>query len=280
MNCLIRVGGVACYHRLFLVERHLTHTVDGVVGVIDNLRHTVLSALHHHAAAEHAAEVCTLDGVHQTAGIDGNNTVFLPVCGVRIVFTRAFVIKQNGGVAIKHAQQIVNRQRGGLRVFAACRIVGGAVFIRTLLDTLILQLIIVGFTLGKIVILFNGDFRRQAVIVRAVVGDVQSAIAVHEGQVAVAVQTARTSCAQGNQVAVVSVVDRSRGVAEHRGGVGIHCGRTGGGVAAGEDGIEDGDARKIQAVPAVVQVLVAQGMEIFCSDIVTGRISVFVDGNG
>ena len=51
------------------VERHLTDTVDGVVVVVDSLRHAVLSTLHHHAAAPDAAEVCTLDGVHRAAGI-------------------------------------------------------------------------------------------------------------------------------------------------------------------------------------------------------------------
>ena len=63
-----------------LVQRHLTHTVDGVVGIVCNLRHTVLGALHHHTATEHTAEVSTLDGVHRTAGIDRQHTVFFPIC--------------------------------------------------------------------------------------------------------------------------------------------------------------------------------------------------------
>ena len=63
-----------------LVQRHLTHTVDGVVGIVCNLRHTVLGALHHHTATEHTAEVSTLDGVHRTAGIDWQHTILLPIC--------------------------------------------------------------------------------------------------------------------------------------------------------------------------------------------------------
>ena len=70
--------------RLFLVQRHLTDAVDSVVGVVGHIRHTVLSTLHHHAAAEDTAEVGTLDAVHQTACIDGQYTALLPVAGIRI----------------------------------------------------------------------------------------------------------------------------------------------------------------------------------------------------
>ena len=71
--------GISGDDRPLLVERHLAHTVDGVVGVVHLLGHTVLGTLHHHAAAEHATEVGTLDGVHQTTGIDGQHTALLPV---------------------------------------------------------------------------------------------------------------------------------------------------------------------------------------------------------
>ena len=54
---------------VLFVQRHLTHTVDGIVGVVHNLRHTVLSTLHHHTTTENTAEVSTLDGVHDTSGI-------------------------------------------------------------------------------------------------------------------------------------------------------------------------------------------------------------------
>ena len=64
--------------RIHLVQRYLTDTVDGVVGVVYYLRHTVLSTLHHHTAAKDTAEVSTLDGIHDTSGIDGYDTIFLP----------------------------------------------------------------------------------------------------------------------------------------------------------------------------------------------------------
>ena len=62
-----------------LVQRHLTDTVDGIVGIVCNLRHTVLGALHHHTTTKHTAEVSTLDGVHRTAGIDWQHTILFPI---------------------------------------------------------------------------------------------------------------------------------------------------------------------------------------------------------
>ena len=131
--------------------------------MIHNLRHTVLCALHHHTAAEYAAEVCTLQGVHRTACIDRNDTVLLPIVGVRIFLSRCWISKKEIVISVldtfKQRQQVVDGQRRSLGMFAALRIVGCTVFIRTLLDTLILQLIVIGLTGRKIVILLNGDFR-------------------------------------------------------------------------------------------------------------------------
>ena len=63
-------GQVARNLRIHLVQRHLTYTVDGIVGVVCFLRHTVLSTLHHHSTTENTAQVSTLDTIHQTTGID------------------------------------------------------------------------------------------------------------------------------------------------------------------------------------------------------------------
>ena len=88
----------------FLVQRHFTHTVDGVVGIVHLLRHTVLSALHHHTASPHTTEVGTLNGVHQAAGIDGEHSTLLPIgmasIGIRYPFTRFCVINKNVGRAV------------------------------------------------------------------------------------------------------------------------------------------------------------------------------------
>ena len=64
----------------FLIQRHLTYTVDGIIRVVSNLRHTVLSTLHHHTTAEHTTEVSTLNGIHRTASIDWQHTILLPIC--------------------------------------------------------------------------------------------------------------------------------------------------------------------------------------------------------
>ena len=211
MNLLVFVGLVNCSYGLFLVERHLTHTVDGVVGVIHNLRHTVLCSLHHHTATKDTAEVCTLNGVHQTTGIDRNDTVLFPIEFVRIFLARCRISKKNIDISdldtFKHSQQVVDCQCRSLSMFAALWIVGCSVLIRTLLDTLILQLIIICFAVRKQVILFNGDFWRQAIIVRTVVGNIKSTIAIDKSQVTVAIQTTRATCAQRNQVTVIDIMD-------------------------------------------------------------------------
>ena len=79
---------------MLLIERYLTHTIDGVVGVINNLWHTVLSTLHHHAATEHTAEVSTLDGIHQTTCIDRQDTILFPITGFRIGVNRTVRFKE------------------------------------------------------------------------------------------------------------------------------------------------------------------------------------------
>ena len=84
---------VCINHRILLIERHLTDTVDGVVGVVHNLWHTVLSTLHHHTTAEHTAEVGSLDGIHQTTRIDRQHTIFLPITSSRIGINRTVTIE-------------------------------------------------------------------------------------------------------------------------------------------------------------------------------------------
>ena len=64
------------------------------------------------------------------------------------------------------------------------------------------------------------------VVVCAVVGDVQLAVAIDQRQVAIAIQTTDTTTADGDEVAVIDIVDGGGGVAEDGGGVGIHHGRT------------------------------------------------------
>ena len=101
-----------------LVERHLAHAVDGVVGVVNSFWHTVLSPLHHHAAAEDAAEVGTLDGVHQTAGIARAHAVLFPVgwvgyplaCGIGDDKVYTIVLD-----ALEQGEEVVGGNRRGFR---------------------------------------------------------------------------------------------------------------------------------------------------------------------
>ena len=69
MLLVLSIASITGTYGNLLVQRYLTYTVDGVVGVIHYLRHTVLSTLHHHTAAEDTTEVGTLDGVHRATGI-------------------------------------------------------------------------------------------------------------------------------------------------------------------------------------------------------------------
>ena len=72
-------NGIRGGDRHLFVERHLTHTIDRIFGVIHYLWHTVLGTLHHHTATEHATEVGTLDSIQDTTGIDGAHTILFPI---------------------------------------------------------------------------------------------------------------------------------------------------------------------------------------------------------
>ena len=89
-------------HGTLLVQRHLAHTVDGIVSIIHMLGHAVLGTLHHHAGAEHATEVSTLDAVHQTTGIDGQHTILLPILGIGFPFAFIFIIIKNRSIIVSN----------------------------------------------------------------------------------------------------------------------------------------------------------------------------------
>ena len=149
-----------------------------------------------------------------------------PISRIRIFLTRFRISQKDISTTdldtFKHSQQVVDGQCRSFATTATIRVVCRAILICTFLDTLILQLIVICFTFGKLIILFNGDFRRQAIIVGTIVGDVQSTITIDEGQVAIAVQTTRVSCTQRDQVAVIDIVNGCGGITEHGGRVGIH----------------------------------------------------------
>ena len=95
-----------------------------------------------------------------------------------------------------------------------------------MLQTLVAQFVVVLLTLRKCVVCCFVNLICNAVVVRSVVGDVQSAIAVDERQVAVTIETTHMVGTDGDEVSLVDVVDGCRGIAKHGGGIGKHGGRT------------------------------------------------------
>ena len=80
------------------------------------------------------------------------------------------------------------------------------------------------------------------ILVCTVVGDVQLAVSVNEGQVTIAIQTTRMSGTNGNQVAVVDIMDSSGGITEYSLGIGIHITTTTGDITSRKDGVMDVNA--------------------------------------
>ena len=239
-----------------LVERHLAHTVDGVVGEVHGFRHTVLGTLHHHAAAEDTAEVGTLDAVHQSAGIARAHTVLLPICRVGNPLAGG-IGDDKVDIAVldtfEQREEVVGSNRRGFRtvvgIVARARRIARAVLVGTALDTQIAQFVVGRLAGWQGVIGVDVYLALYVIVVSAIVGDVQASVAVDEGQVSVAVKTARMTRTECDEVAVVDVVYGGRGVAEHRGGVGVDGSRTCRRVTACEHGIVDDDSVIIQANP-------------------------------
>ena len=207
---------------VLLVERQLAHAVDGVVDVLAHVGHTVLGALQHHAAAINAAEVGTLDGVQQSAGVDRAETIRCESIAGRI----AILLKQFQ--VFRLAEYLV--------------FLVGHVADADVLFTLVLQLEVGTFAVGERAVLVEGYGLLQSVVVGAVVGDVQLTVALHQREVATAIDAAGVLGAYGDEVAVIDVVERRRGVAVYGGGVGILRIAVRRHVAAAEDGVVDGDA--------------------------------------
>ena len=237
MHTILDVADISRANRLHLVQRYLTYTVDGVVGVVDDFGHTVLGALHHHTATEDTAEVGTLDGVHRATGIARKHTVLFPVGAIRrSIGVEHRIIRIPVNIhALKDRQHLIGCN-GGTYSVGLARNVG------TLLQALVADFVVSLLTLGESFVLRQGNRILDVIEVRTVVGDVQLSVAIDKRQVAVAIQTAHTTTTNGDEVAVIDIVDGSCGIAEHRGGVGINLGGTRGGVTAGEHSIVDDDA--------------------------------------
>ena len=215
--------------RPFQVERHFAHTVDGIVGLVLKIDHTVTGALHHHSAAKDAAEIGTLDGVHDAAGIARHHTVLNPILRLGLE-----IRPNDGRLIFEQHQQLVLGQGGTW-------FIGGALVVGTLLLALVFDFVVVLLAGRKLLVVVVAYLILDVVVVGAVVGDIQLAVAVDKGQVAVAVQTAGVARADGDEVAVVGIVDGGGGIAEDSIGVGKHL-TAHANISAGEDGIADEDA--------------------------------------
>ena len=257
-----------------LVQRHLAHTVDGVVGEVSLRGHTVLCALQHKAAAEHAHHVGTLDGVDEAPFVDVLHFRCLPI----IFIGRAVLFENIIGRAVLFENISSCKQVADVIVyqFVACFIVvavlvcaGLLAFIVELVVGLLARIECLKFCFGK-----RG---LQSIEVSTVVGNVQFSVAIDEGQVAVAVDTADVLAADADEVEAVDVAHGCRGIAEHCGSIGIHTVATCRHVAAGKHGVIDGHASLVKIVPATVGL--AQFVQVVLRNVVTLVVGGSVDGD-
>ena len=78
-----------------LVQRYFANTVDGIVDAVRFVEHTVIRSLHYHAAAKNSAEVGTLDGVQNAAGIQADGSLLLPTSRIRHPYFLLIIIIEN-----------------------------------------------------------------------------------------------------------------------------------------------------------------------------------------
>ena len=148
----------------------------------------------------------------------------------------------------------------------------------TFLYTGVFQLVISLFALRQRLVGIEAYLHGDVIVVGTVVGDVQTTVAVHERKVAIAIEAAGVARAYGDEVAVVHVVDGSRGVAIDGCGVGKHIGGTRRHVTSCKHGIVDDDAVVVNLAPFVrIAGLVLQSMEGIGGDEFT-NVVVTVEG--
>ena len=164
-----------------------------------------MCTLQYHTATKDTHEVGTLQRIQQTSGIDGTETCQFPI-GLLFFGHSVIVLRRYPFVL---GNRSAKRRRG--------------VPVRTI----ILQLEVGTFTVGQFKVIFIRYVIRHTIVVGTIVGNIQLAIAIYEGQVTVAVETTDMLCADGDEVAVENVVKCSRGVTIDGDGIGIHLVGTG-----------------------------------------------------
>ena len=119
----------------------------------------------------------------------------------------------------------------------------------------VFQLVICFLSLGQFVVFINEQVIVQAIIVGAVVVNVQLAEAVDQRQVTVAVESAHIVGAERDQVEIIDIAQRGSGIAVDGGGIGKEVVTTLGDVSAGKDGVVDGDAVDVKVLPLIFVVV-------------------------
>ena len=274
--------------RSALVQRHLVHTVDGVEMVVDRVDGAVLGTLQHHTAAEHTAHVGALDGVQRTTVVDVGHTIERPFALLAAIFVAIhqdvfalfyLVVYLEGLMAILPFLLLslihICQQTGMIVIgnlltslvgfadrFAILFISKGVklltlpVIERVFFGCHILQLIVGFLAIGQlfIVLQFQGFF--QAVIVGAVVVDMQFTEAVDQCEVTVAIETTHLLSAEGDEVVVIDIAQRGCGVAIDGNRVGIEVVTTLGDVSTGKEGVVDGDASGVELFPFLLAFII------------------------
>ena len=213
----------SCSYRMLLVEREFTHTIDGIVDVLAHLSHTVLRALEHHTRTKHTTEVSTLNSIQQTTCIDRAETVRLEI-----------VLHLIGDSLVAQKIQILFLRQA--LIFLIFHAVDGHIVL-----TLIFQLEVSTLTVREPAVLIDGDGLLQAVIVGAIVGDVQLTVAVNHRKVSTTIDTTGMLGSNGDEVTVIDIVECSCGIAVDGCGIGIGLIIVRRHVTTGEYGIVDVD---------------------------------------
>ena len=116
----------------------------------------------------------------------------------------------------------------------------GKFFVCTFLFAPVLQLIVGLLSRRQVHVFGIINLISDIVVVGTVVGDIQLAVAIDEGQVTIAVETADVNGTDGDEVTVVNIVDGGGGVAKHGLGVNIQLTTTYN-ITACKDSIVDND---------------------------------------
>ena len=165
--------------RILFVQRYLAYTVDGIVGIVHRLGHTVTSSLHHHTTAKYTTEVSTLDGVHDTTSISRYHTVLPPDDRVGLQLTyrstrknsstaRSFCHKRTACIIHNRRTIILGEQGYELILWqGSVFLIGGSIPVCTslLCNTRILHLVVVLLTFWKVQIVIIGQRPGNMIVV-------------------------------------------------------------------------------------------------------------------